>query len=100
MITHVVQWKIKDEALGMNKASLMSKLKSDLEALPAAIEEIASFSVGINEVESDAASDVVLVSTFADWDALKRYQAHPVHQEVVTFVGQIVSERRFVDFES
>ena len=100
MITHVVQWKIQDEALGMEKSALMTKLKADLEALHDVIEDISSLSVGINEVESDAASDVVLISSFADWDALKRYQVHPAHQDVVAFVREIVSERRVVDFES
>lgn len=100
MITHVVQWKIKDKALGMDTDAILQKLKSDLEALPAGIEEILSLTVGINEVESDAASDVVLLSTFADWEALKRYQVHPDHQRVVSFVKQVVSERRVVDFES
>jgi hypothetical protein len=100
MITHIVQWKIQESALGMDKNTLLEKLKADLEALPADIEDILSLTVGINEVESDAASDVVLLSTFADWDALKRYQVHPSHQRVVSFVKQIVSERRVVDFES
>ena len=100
MITHVVQWKIKQTALGMDTSALLKKLKADLEALPSEIEDILSLTVGINEADSDAASDVVLLSTFADWDALKRYQVHDSHQRVVSFVKQIVSERRVVDFES
>lgn len=100
MITHIVQWKIKDHALGMDKPALLQKLKSDLEALPADIEEILSLTVGVNEAEGDAASDIVLLSTFADWDALKGYQVHPSHQRVVSFVKQVVTERRVVDFES
>jgi hypothetical protein len=100
MITHVVQWKIKETALSMDKPALLQKLKADLEALPSDIEEILSLTVGINEAESDAASDVVLLSTFADWPALNRYQTHPAHQKVVSFVKQVVTERRVVDFES
>ncbi|MEX2608037.1 MAG: Dabb family protein [Kiritimatiellia bacterium] len=100
MITHVVQWKIQDQALGLDKSELMEKLKADLEALPAHIEEILSLNVGINAKPGDAASDVVLLTTFADWDALDRYQNHPAHQVVVGFVKQIVTERRVVDFES
>jgi hypothetical protein len=84
----------------MDADAILQKLKSDLEALPAEIEEILSLTVGINEVESEAASDVVLLSTFADWEALKRCQIHPAHQRVVSFVKQVVSERRVVDFES
>lgn len=99
MITHIVLLKIQDQALGLDKSELMEKLKADLEALPAQIEEIISLNVGINAQPGDAASDVVLLSTFADWDSLNRYQHHPAHQEVVAFVKQIVSERRVVDFE-
>lgn len=99
MITHVVCWKVQDQALGLDKIVLMKQLKSDLDALPGHIEEILSLNVGINAKPGDAASDVVLLSTFADWDSLDRYQNHPAHQEVVGFVKQIVSERRVVDFE-
>jgi len=100
MITHIVQWKIQENALGMDKSGILQKLKADLEALPSEIEDILSLTVGINEADSDAASDVVLLSSFADWEALKRYQVHPAHQRVVAFVKQVVSERRVVDFES
>jgi hypothetical protein len=90
---------VKDEADGLDRTGILEKLKTDLEALPGQIPEILSLQVGINEKESDAASDVALLSTFADWDALARYQAHPAHQEVVAFVKGVVSERRVVDFE-
>ncbi|MDA3872992.1 MAG: Dabb family protein [Kiritimatiellae bacterium] len=99
MITHVVQWKIQDQALGLDKSELIAKLKSDLEALPGEINEILSLNVGVNAKPGEAASDVVLLSTFADWDALDVYQNHPAHQKVVAFVKQIVTERRVVDFE-
>jgi hypothetical protein len=99
MITHIVQWKVKDQALGLDKAGILSKLKADLEELTSEIPEIISLQVGINEKPSDAASDIVLLSTFADWQALERYQLHPAHQEVVGFVKEIAVERRVVDFE-
>jgi len=100
MITHVVQWKVREEAAGMAKPEILSRLKTELERLPAEIDDILSLTAGINEKPSDAASDIVLLSTFADWDALNRYQAHPAHQDVVAFVKEVVSERRVVDFES
>ena len=93
MITHIVQWKVKDQALDLDKAGILHKMKADLEALKETIEEIISLQVGLNEKPSDAASDIVLLSTFADWEALNRYQIHPSHQEVVAFVKQVVSER-------
>ncbi len=100
MITHVVAWRFPEEFDGLNKAELMEKVKADLEALVGVVESIDSFSVGINEVASDAASDVVLLSTFADWEALDAYRVHPAHQEVAKFIGAAATERRVVDFES
>lgn len=99
MITHIVQWKVKDHAAALEKPEILEKLKSMLEALPEQIPEIISLKVGINQKPSDAASDIVLLSTFADWEALDGYQIHPAHQEVVAFVKEVVSERRVVDFE-
>jgi hypothetical protein len=99
MVTHVVCWKVKEEAEGMDKAAILDKMKTDLEALPGHIDDILSLTVGVNEKASDAASDVVLLSSFADWEALSRYQEHPVHQKVVAFVKNVVTERRVVDFE-
>ena len=99
MVTHVVCWKVKEEFDGMDKAGILAKLKSVLEDLPGQIEDILSLNVGINEKEADTASDIVLLSSFADWDALGRYQVHPAHQEVVAFVKEIAIERRVVDFE-
>jgi len=100
MITHVVQWKVKDEAEGLDKAAILDRIKADLEGLVGEIGEILSLTVGINEKPSDAASDLVLMSTFADWEAMEGYQTHPAHQKVVAFVKQVVTERRVVDFES
>lgn len=99
MITHIVCWRVQDEVDGMGKPELLLKMKAELEALNGQIPEIISLSVGINEKPGDAASDIVLMSSFADWDALRHYVEHPAHQAVVAFVGRIVSERRVVDFE-
>ena len=100
MITHIVQWKVKDQAFGLDKAGLLAELKNRLEALPAEIEEIISLQVGLNEVPpSEVASDIVLISTFADWEALGRYQKHPVHLKVGGYLKEIATERRVVDFE-
>jgi len=99
MITHIVQWRVRDEADGMRKPELLQEMKCRLEALNGVVPDIISLSAGINDRPGDMASDIVLLSTFADWEALKRYVEHPAHQEVVKFVGRIVTERRFVDFE-
>jgi hypothetical protein len=90
---------VKDQALDLDKEALLEKMKAELEALPEYIGEIISLQVGVNEKPSDAASDMVLLSTFADWDALNRYQVHPEHVKVGGFIKQVATERRVVDFE-
>lgn len=99
MLTHVVMWKLKDEALGMGKPALAQEMKKRLLALVGVVPEIRSFSVGLNSLPGDTASDLVLVSSFDDLAALDRYVQHPRHQEVVAFVKQAAAERRAVDFE-
>ena len=101
MVRHIVMWKVKDEAMGMQKAALTQAVKSRLEGLVAQISEIKSFQVGLNQgPPSERTRDIVLVSDFADWAALERYAAHPKHLEVVDFVKQAVDESRVVDFEA
>jgi hypothetical protein len=99
MITHIVQWKVKDQADGLDKTSILEKIRTDLEALPERIDEIISLQVGLNQKPSEAASDVVLLSTFGDWQDLERYQVHPAHVAVASYLKTVVTERRVVDFE-
>lgn len=100
MLQHIVMWKLKDEALGLDKKALGLELKRRLEALVGQVPQIRSFQVGLNVVAADTASDVVLVSSFDDLAGLDGYVKHPKHQEVVDFVKQVVAERRAVDYEA
>ncbi len=99
MITHTVCWRVKDGALGLSKAEILRKMKTDLEALAGQIPGIQSLRVGINEKPGPQASDVALLSVFESWEALDAYAGHPAHQAVVAFVVQVAEERRVVDFE-
>lgn len=98
MLKHIVMWKLKDQALGMDKAALGAELKRRLEALVGQVPSIRSFEVGLNVVPSDTARDVVLVSAFDDLAGLNAYVEHPAHQDVVAFVKQVVDERRAADY--
>jgi heme-degrading monooxygenase HmoA len=99
MIRHIVMWKLKAEALGMQKPALAAELKRRLEALPGQVPGILAFEVGLNVLESETSRDVVLVSAFDSLEALEAYAVHPKHQEVVAFVKQVVEERRAIDFQ-
>ena len=93
MIRHVVMMKLKDSADG-------PEVQKRLEALPAAIAEIATYEVGLDELRGPRAWDVVLVSSFASVADLERYIEHPVHQEVVAFLNEVCETRASVDFSA
>ena len=99
MIKHIVMWRLKDSADGASKQENAKNLKNYLEALKDKIREVRHIEVGINISGSDAASDVVLYSEFDSMEDLEAYQKHPEHQKIVSFVNEIRSERRVVDYE-
>jgi quinol monooxygenase YgiN len=99
MIKHIVMWRLKDSADGASKEENAEKLKNYLEALKDKIREIRHIEVGINISGSDTASDVVLYSEFDSMEDLEAYLKHPEHQKIVSFVNEIRSERRVVDYE-
>ena len=61
MITHVVMFKLHDTA---DKQDVAQEIKMRLDSLPAKIDVIKTFEVGLNVLESARSYDMVLVSTF------------------------------------
>ncbi|WP_348790085.1 Dabb family protein [Leifsonia sp. NPDC080035] len=96
-IRHVVTWKLAttDET---ERAEQAARIKAGLEALPASIPEILALEVGINALLPGDNYDVVLISEFADADALQRYVEAPAHQEVAAYIRTVVAARSAVDF--
>ena len=98
MIKHVVMFKLKERAEGRDRTANIVELKAKLEALPARIEEIRFFEVGINFLQASVAYDLVLVSEFESIDTLYSYQKHPEHVLVADFVGKTCVGRIVVDY--
>lgn len=98
MIKHVVMWKFEENADGRTKNENMQIFKKELEALIPIIAEIKSLEVGINEVESDASFDIILVSTFATMEDLNIYATHPDHVKVAEFCAKVRISRVVVDY--
>ena len=96
MVTHIVMWKLKEEANGEKKDAIAKNIKSMLEALPEKISEIQSMEVGINE--NGGEYDAVLISKFASYDDLKAYDVHPEHQIVRTYIKGAALSRAAVDY--
>ncbi len=97
MVKHVVMFSFKesDEKTAAEHAQTVKKMGL---ALLGTIESLKSIEMGINEVESNKSHDLVLISTFDDYDGLKAYDAHPEHQKVVEYIKAHFTERHAVDF--
>jgi len=100
MFMHTVMWRVKSEARGQTATENSYELKNRLEALKNRIPEIRRLEVGLNKLDSEAAADVVLHTAFDDAEAFVRYRDHPEHRALVTWISEVVSERRVVDYET
>lgn len=99
MIKHIVFWKLKEEANGLDKAGNAAAIKEKLESLNGKIEGLIRLEVGMDFLHSAESADVVLYSEFVSKDALAYYQQHPLHQASMPFIAEARSERRVVDYE-
>ena len=97
MVRHIVMWRLEDCEEKLHRAQL---IKEKLEELKEKIDVIVDIEVGLNFNETEAASDVVLVSTFKTREDLGEYINHPEHRAVgAAYIRPNVSERRVVDYE-
>lgn len=96
-IRHIVLWKLAADDAD-TRALHAEQMEERLMALPGQIDEIEHFEVGRNVAYPQTNWDIVLVSEFADVEALERYQVHPAHQDVAVFVRSVVAERAGIDF--
>jgi hypothetical protein len=96
MIRHIVMWRLKDTP---NKAGNAVRIKQLLEGLRGRVPGLLKIEVGIDFSRSEASGDVVLLSEFADADALEGYQRHPLHAAMKPEIGAMTAERRVVDHD-
>ena len=97
MVKHIVIWRMNPTEDKNEKALL---IKEKLEALKNEIDCIVSIEVGINFNQTEAASDIILVSEFNSKEDLDFYQEHAAHKAVGSeYVRPNVCERRVVDYE-
>ena len=98
MIKHIVMWTLKDEAAGGTAAENASKMKEMLENLNGKIEVLKHLEVSAEIFEAVPDCSVVLYSEFDSKEDLHTYAVHPLHQECVAFIKQIVSSRSVIDY--
>ncbi len=98
MVKHIVMWKLKEEAHGNDKVTNARLIKERLEALNGQISGLIRLEVGIDFL-GEGNLDVVLCSELENRKALDTYQNHPLHQALLPFVKEAVTERKAVDYE-
>lgn len=95
MVRHVVMFSLADAP---EKAAVMQRFKEAIEALPQAIGWIRRVSVDFN-ANPDEEYDLVLVGDFDTLDDVRRYSAHPLHQEAARLLAPLKRSRACVDYQ-
>lgn len=98
MVKHIVMWKLKEEAHGNDKATNAKLIKGKLENLNGKIDGLLKAEVGIDFL-GGGNFDVVLYSEVSSRESLDAYQNHPLHQALLPFIREAVSDRKAVDYE-
>lgn len=96
-IRHIVSWKLASDDAD-TRAEQAREISRLLHTLPAVIPDILALEVGINALNADANFDVVLTADYADEAGLQRYNDHPEHKKVASYVHSVVSARAAVDY--
>jgi hypothetical protein len=99
MIHHIIMIKLKPFSGKDEKLEKAIEIKNALETLPSKINEIQFYEVGINIIESERASDLVLISKFKNTNELNSYVSNSYHQAVVSIIKEYASNISSVDHE-
>lgn len=98
MLKHVVMWRFKEDVEGKSRTEHALWMKEHLEQLIGVVPEIRSLEVGVNVNTGEMAYDAVLISTFDNAEALKKYKIHPAHQAVSAYCKAVRESRTVVDY--
>lgn len=71
-----------------------------LDRLKGVVPQIRSLAVGVDFSRTAASYDLALVTTHEDRRALEGYREHPLHVEVLDWLGPRLTSRVVVDYES
>ena len=98
MLKHIVLWKFKDHAEGVDKAANLFKAKALLDACADIAPGTRRFEVAIAQSGFECTYDLILYSEFDDQAALDAYQNHPQHVALKPFIGAVRLERQCMDY--
>lgn len=99
MVKHIIIWTLKDTLNAEEKQSIKLDAKKNLEALVGKIDGLIDLKIEIDFLPTSN-GEMMLDSTFENFDALKNYATHPAHQAAANkFVRPYTVSRSCVDFE-
>jgi quinol monooxygenase YgiN len=94
MIRHIVFFKFRGDAGSSDRDAVLD----DLAALSTVVDGIVDFEVGRDIMRLPRSFDAVLVSTYADRDALDAYQRHETHVAVAARLRELCETIGSVDY--
>ena len=101
MVTHIVLFKLAENAEGKTKQQNALFLKQELENLITLIPELKKIEVSINSQEAPQSNfDLMLYSEFDTFADLDVYQEHPAHKKVGAYIGKVRTDRAAIDYEA
>lgn len=99
MIKHVILWKLKSEYDDNKKKEVKAAIKAGLEGLKDKVPGVVEIKVYTEDLDKSSC-DLMLDSTFTDWDSYLVYCTHPAHVEVASgTVRPNVEQRMCLNYE-
>lgn len=99
MVKHIILWTLKSEYSDEEKLDIKKGIKEGLEGLKGQISGLTDITVNINGLATSNA-DLMLDSTFTDFEALKNYAVNPLHVAVADGkVRPFTADRKCLDYE-
>lgn len=100
MVKHIILWTLNPEFSDAEKAEVKKGIKAGLEGLQGKINGLTDIKVIIDGRLDSSNADVMLDSTFTDFESLKGYAVHPDHVAVAdSKVRPYTVQRSCLDFE-
>jgi len=97
-MTHVVMWRLLENALGRTAAENALLVKAELETMRGRIPGMTFLDVGIDTRRRANSYDVVLICRFDDVGLLEAYHDHPAHEAVKPLIQAVRGETVIVDY--
>lgn len=95
MLHHIVLIRWKDDASQQDR----ERARAALSALPGQISAVTTLTVATDAGLNESNHHLVLVATFADAEAWREYQGHPVHVATVRdYLAPILAERAAIQY--